>query len=264
MVSASLKNKRILVTRPAHQAEQLCRLISDVGGTAVVFPTIEIRPVLNSKELSDCFANINQYDFVIFVSRNAVAAVFQYYLNKDDLNSGNIQLLAIGSGTASALSELSMSDVLHAGVQADSESLLLLSELDSELVRNRKVLIVRGIGGRELLADNLKQRGAWVDYAEVYQRALPEYEIQQSRELWQNEQPDAVIISSNEGLENLLKLTADVDQEKLFKTPLIMMSTRNAELAKQSGFLSETRIAKEKNDEGLLSALLELVGETQA
>ena len=263
MVSVTLKNKRILVTRPAHQAKQLCRLISDVGGTAVVFPTIEIRPVLDSKKLSDCFANINQYDFVIFVSRNAVAAVFQYYLNKDDLNPGNIQLLAIGSGTASALSELSMSDVLHAGVQADSESLLLLPELDSELVRNKKVLIVRGIGGRELLADNLKQRGALVDYAEVYQRALPEYDIQQSRELWQNEQPDAVIISSNEGLENLLKLTADVDQEKLFKTRLIVMSTRNAELAKQAGFVSETVIAKEKNDEGLLSALLELVGETQ-
>ncbi len=60
-----------------------------------------------------------------------------------------------------------------------------------------------------------------------------------------------------------MKLTADVDQEKLFKTRLIVMSTRNAELAKQAGFVSETVIAKEKNDEGLLSALLELVGETQ-
>lgn len=263
-MSATLKNKRILVTRPAHQAELLCRLISDVGGIPVLFPTIEIRPVLNSEKLSACFANIDQYDFVIFVSRNAVSAVFQHYLNKDDLNAENIQLLAIGSGTALALSELNMSDVLHAGVQADSESLLLLPELDSELVRNKKVLIMRGIGGRELLADNLKQRGALVDYAEVYQRALPEYDIQQSRELWQNEQPDAVIISSNEGLENLLKLTAGVDQENLFKTPLIVMSARNAELAKQTGFISETGIAKEKNDEGLLSALLELVGEKQA
>lgn len=265
-MSAPLKNKRILVTRPAHQAEQLCRLISDVGGTAIVFPTIEIRPVVNTKKLSGCFANINQYDFVIFVSRNAVAVVFEHYLNKNDFVASNrtkqAQLLAIGSGTASALSELHLVNVLHAGVQADSESLLLLPELDSELVRNKKVLIVRGIGGRELLADNLKQRGAMVDYAEVYQRALPEYGIQQSRELWQNEQPDAVIISSNEGLENLLKLTADVDQEMLFKTPLIVMSTRNAELAKQTGFVSETGIAKQKNDEGLLSALLELVGET--
>jgi uroporphyrinogen-III synthase len=266
-VSATLKNKRILVTRPAHQADQLCRLISDAGGIPVLFPTIEIRPVLNpeklSAKLSACFANIDQYDFIIFVSRNAVTAVFDHYLSKDGLLAEKIQILAIGSGTAAALSELAMSDVLHAGVQADSESLLLLPELDSELVRNKKILIVRGVGGRELLADNLKQRGALVDYAEVYQRALPEYDIQQCRELWQNEQLDAVIISSNEGLENLLKLTADADQEKLFKTPLIVMSARNAELAKQTGFITETAIAKEKNDEGLLLALLELVGEIQ-
>ena len=261
MVSATLKNKHILVTRPAHQAEKLCRLISDAGGIPVLFPTIEIRPVKNSEKLYDCFTNINQYDFIIFVSRNAVAGVFEHYLNKTALLSGNTQLLAIGSATAAVLAELNLVDVLHAGVQADSESLLLLPELDSELVRNKKVLIVRGVGGRELLADNLKERGASVDYAEVYQRALPNYDLGQSREIWQNEQPDAVIISSNEGLENLLKLTVDVDQEKLFKTPLVVMSGRNADLAKQTGFISEMEVAKEKSDEGLLSALLELVGE---
>ena len=260
-MTASLKNKRILVTRPKHQADQLCGLISKSNGIPILFPTIEIAPVLNSKQISDCFDTIHLFDFVIFVSRNAVAAVFEHYLDKNVLSSSQTQLLAIGSGTAAALSEMDMMNVLHAGVQADSESLLLLPELDSELVRNKKVLIVRGVGGRELLADNLKQRGAQVEYAEVYQRVLPEYEIQQRRELWQNESPDAVIISSNEGLENLLKLTENEDQETLFKTPLVVMSQRNVELAKKSGFISEMKFAKEKNDEGLLSALLELVGE---
>lgn len=262
---ATLKNKRILVTRPEHQADQLCALISSAGGQPLLFPTIEIRSLLDSKKLDRCFSSIIEYDFVIFVSRNAVTAVFEHYLKGLDFSSLNLsgqsQLLAIGSGTASALSEIGMIDVLHAGVQADSESLLLLPELNSELVSNKKVLIVRGIGGRELLADNLKERGALVDYAEVYQRVLPEYGLQQCQEVWQNDQPDAVIVSSNEGLENLLKLTAEVDQEKLFNTPLVVMSVRNAELAKEMGFVSEMEVAKAKSDEGLLSALLELVGE---
>lgn len=261
-MSATLNNKRILVTRPEHQADQLCNLISNASGDPVLYPTIEIRSILNSEKLSDCFTGINQYDFIIFVSRNAVTSVFDHYLNRDDLSSVDSQVLAIGSGTASALSKVGLIDVLHAGVQADSESLLLLPELDSELVRNKKVLIVRGVGGRKLLADNLKQRGASVDYAEVYQRGIPDYEIQQSRQVWQNDPPDAVIISSNEGLENLIKLTFDDDQEELFKTPLVVMSARNADLAKEMGFVSQMKVANEKNDQGLLLALLELVGES--
>lgn len=260
-MSATLKNKRVLVTRPERQAEQLCRLIANSGGVPVLFPTIEIQPILNSASLSDCFANLEQYDFIIFVSRNAVSAVFDHYLKNDQINSCQIQLLAIGSGTAAALSERNLTDVLHAGVQADSETLLTLPDLDSELVRNKKVLIVRGVGGRELLADNLKQRGALVCYAEVYQRVLPTHEFQQSSELWQNEPLDAIIISSNEGLENLVKLTDRNVQEKLFEIPLVVMSARNAKLAKEKGFVSKIGIAKEKSDEGLLAALLEIAGE---
>lgn len=261
-MSVTLKNKRILVTRPRHQAGQLCELISSVGGNAILFPSIEIRAILNSEKLARCFAHINKYDFVIFVSRNAVKVVFENYLDHSDL-SGETQLLAIGSGTAAVLSEMKMINVLHAGVQADSESLLQLAELGSKYLRDKKVLIVRGVGGRELLADSLKQRGALVDYAEVYQRCLPEYEIQECHEIWQNNVPDAAIVSSNEGLENLLKLTTETDREQLFNTPLAVMSNRNADLAKEMGYVADIEIAKEKNDQGLLSALIKLVGDTQ-
>lgn len=258
-MSATLNNKRILVTRPRHQADHLCQLISNIGGKSVLFPTIKIQPVTNSEKLSNYFAHINEYHFVIFVSRNAVKVVFDHYLQSD--LSDQIRLLAIGSGTAAVLARMKMTNVLHAGVQADSESLLQLPELQSDFIRNKKILIVRGIGGRELLADNLKTRGAIVDYAEVYKRCLPEYEIQECHEIWQNNAPDVVIISSNEGLENLLKLTPEADQEKLFKTPLVVMSARNQDLAKELGFVSDINIAKSKNDEGLLSAVLELVGD---
>jgi uroporphyrinogen-III synthase len=258
-VSVSLINKRILVTRPRHQADQLCKLISDANGEAVLFPVIEIKAVLSSGKLSKCFANINEYDLLIFVSRNAVNIVFDHYLSLSGV-SNKLQCLAIGSGTASALAEKGLDNVL-AGVHADSESLLELPVLDSESIKDKKILIARGVGGRELLADNLTKRGALIEYAEVYQRCLPEYEIQQSHEIWQNEHIDAVIVSSNEGLENLLKLTLQEDKEQLLNTPIVVMSERNATFAKEKGFVSEVKIAKTKNDEGLLSALLELVGE---
>jgi uroporphyrinogen-III synthase len=258
----SLKNKRILVTRPRHQSDRLCELISKANGIAILFPTIEIKAILSSEKLSACFDNINQYDFVIFVSRNAVRVVFENYLNESQLPN-HIQVLAIGAGTAVALSEANMMDVLNAGIQADSESLLQIPELAGEHVNNKRILIVRGVGGRELLADTLKERGATVEYAEVYQRHLPEYEIQECHEVWQNSAPDAVIVSSNEGLENLLKLTEEKDRKQLFNTPLVVMSERNEKLAKSIGFVSKVEIANTKNDEGLLSAVFNLVGDKQ-
>ena len=256
----SLNSKRILITRPEHQAAHLCELVSKAGGENILFPTIEIRPVLDSEKLSNCFKHINKYDFVIFVSRNAVKMVFDHYIRQSELPE-HIQWLAIGAGTAAALADMNMTNVLHAGVQADSESLLQLPELQSEFVQHRKILVVRGVGGRELLADTLKTRGASVDYAEVYARCLPEYEVQERHEIWQQLKPEAVIVSSNEGLNNLIKLTLEADQKQLFKLPLVVMSARTADLAKELGFIAEKEIAKDKNDEGLVSALLQLVGD---
>lgn len=259
-MSVTLNNKRILVTRPKHLADHLCELISKSGGESILFPTIEIQPVTNSEKLLERFNNINEYNFVIFVSRNAVKTAFNHYIDESELPE-QVQPVAIGAGTADALADMNITNVLHAGVQADSETLLQLPELQGELLLDKKILIVRGVSGRELLADNLKARGASVDYAEVYTRCLPEYEMKDSHEIWQDIKPEAVIVTSNDGLNNLVNLTSENDRQRLFNTPLVAMSTRTADLAKESGFISETRIAKGKNDEGLLSALLELVGD---
>ncbi len=256
----SLNNKRILITRPEHQAGHLCELVSNAGGENILFPTIEIKPVLRSVKLSNCFKHINEYDFVIFVSRNAVKMVFGHYIKQTELPEHS-QWLAIGAGTAAALADVNMTNVLNAGAQADSESLLQLPELQSEFVQHRKILIVRGVGGREILARVLKSRGAFVEYAEVYARCLPEYELQKRHEIWQHLKPEAVIVSSNEGLNNLIKLTLEANQEQLFKLPLVVMSARTADLAKELGFIANKEIAKDKNDEGLVSALLRLVGD---
>lgn len=259
-MSITLNNKRILVTRPRHQANHLCEIISENGGQAVLFPTIEIKPEEKTEKLLSKLNAINNYDFVIFVSRNAVNVAFDLCLAGSQI-SEEVTLVAIGSGTAKALTKLNITKVIHAGLQADSETLLQIPELQDEVIQDKKVLIVRGVGGRSLLADNLIDRGASVTYAEVYRRCIPEYEIKEMHEIWQDIKPEAGIVTSNEGLNNLVSLTPGDDRQQLFKTPLVAISTRNAVLAKELGFMSEIKVAKNKNDEGLLSALLKLVGD---
>lgn len=259
-MSVTLDKKRILVTRPRHQADPLCELITANEGQAIAYPTIEIQPVKDPDKILVRSNAFSEFDFIVFVSRNAVKMAFDYYLSLTDLPA-DIKVFAIGAGTAETLSSQNINNVIHAGMQADSEALLELSEMQQDVLTGKKALIIRGVGGREYLADILKSRGASVDYAEVYRRCLPKYDVKDSHKIWQDIKPEAIVITSNEGLNNLVRLTPENDQPKLLNTPLVLMSARSDSLAKELGFVSETRIAIDKNDEGLLSALLDLVGE---
>ena len=162
----SLKKKRILVTRPKHQADHLCKLISSNGGEAIAFPTIDIQPI-NESDKSLVKSNaFSEYDFIIFISRNAVEIAFDRYLSLARLPA-HIKIFAIGAGTADVLLARNIKNVIHAGVQADSKAFLNLSQMQKRRLKDKKVLIIRGIGGRQCLADNPKSRGAAVVYAEV-------------------------------------------------------------------------------------------------
>lgn len=259
-MSVTLDKKRILVSRPKHQAEHLCELITANGGQAIAYPTIEIQPVKDPDKILVRENAFSEFDIIVFVSRNAAKMAFDHYLSLASLPV-HIKVFAIGAGTAETLSSLNIKNVIHAGVHADSEALLNLPEMQKERLAGKKVLIIRGVGGREYLADNLKSRGASVDYAEVYKRCLPEYDVKDSHNIWQDIKPDAIVITSNDGLNNLVHLTPETDQPQLFTTPLVLMSARSDNLAKELGFVSVTGIAIDKNDEGLLSVLLDLVGE---
>ena len=238
----------------------MCKLISFNGGEAIAFPTIDIQPINESDESLVKSNAFSEYDFIIFISRNAVEIAFDRYLSLARLPA-HIKIFAIGAGTADVLLARNIKNVIHAGVQADSRSFLNLSQMQKRRLKDKKVLIIRGIGGRQYLADNLKSRGASVDYAEVYKRCLPEQDVNNIYQEWQNTKLDAIVITSNEGLNNLVSLVSENDHSRLFNTPLVLMSIRNENLAKELGFVSNTSIAINKSDEGLLLAILDLVGE---
>ena len=165
---------RVLVTRPAAQAERLSDLIQKRGGEALQLPVIEISPPADPPGTENLLCRIGNADLGIFVSRNAVTWTWKL-LGENRGLPGNIRLLAVGEGTAAELSRAGFDDVAHAGGTSDSEALLQLPELQEERVRGKHVLIFRGMGGRELLADTLRQRGATVEYIEVYRRTAPSY-----------------------------------------------------------------------------------------
>src|SRR5690606_18073827 len=119
----------------------------------------------------------------------------------------HLQFAAIGPVTAAELANFGVTNVLMPQDRFDSEALLSLPELQD--MAGKRCMIVRGVGGRELIANTLTQRGAEVTFAECNQRFNRQNDAGQLQALWQNKALDAIVVTSSEAMRHLLALASD-------------------------------------------------------
>ena len=234
--TTGLGGRGILVTRPAARASGLSRLISEAGGEPVVFPTLEIVSIpdgLPRQQRMDGQNVIRSIPhFVIFVSPTAVAqghaAIPREWLDQ-------AAVAAVGTATATALRERGVQQVIAPQGQADSEALAALPAFHASELVGRQVLIVRGQGGREWLADTLRSRGAQVDYFECYRRARPQADAGALLSRWQSGGVAAVTLTSAEALDNLAAMLGPAGGALLGATPMFVVHERIAARARALG-----------------------------
>jgi uroporphyrinogen-III synthase len=233
-MNKSLHGKRILVTRPAAQAGTLARMIEQEGGQALRFALLEIAPADDPAPLQRAIAQLGDYAMAIFISPNAVAFSLPQILAAGPWPA-TLQAAAIGPGSAAQLVCEGMIKAVSPAARFDSEALLELPEFQSSAVAGTRILILRGNGGRELLADTLRQRGAQVDAVTCYQRSAPG-DAATLVSLLRNRPLDALTISSSEGLRNLQALLDTVAFAQLQALPLFVPHQRIAQEAAGLGF----------------------------
>ena len=159
----TLQGVGVLVTRPEQQATPLCRLLESAGALALRLPVIDIRPAADASGLRLGVGAIEAFDLVIFTSANAVR--FGSALVE---KGRDVMLAAIGPATARALGEAGYRVAVSPRGGFDSESLLLHPVLAHPA--GRRILLIKGMNGRNLLETQLTQRGAQVVVADVYKR----------------------------------------------------------------------------------------------
>ena len=245
-----LAGKGIVVTRPPHQAGELARRIKAAGGRPLLFPTIEIRDIVDSVPLLALVDRLDQFDLAIFVSPNA-AERGMALVNARRTWPARLKIAAVGSGSVEVLERHGMTGVMAPGGRNDSEALLDLPALS--LVFGRRIVVFRGVGGRELLSETLQDRGAIVEYAECYQRVRPELDVGLLLRDWAGNKVHAVTITSSEGLRNLFEMVGAEGRARLQLTPLFVPHPRIADAA---GRLEVQRvIVTGPGDEGLVTGL---------
>lgn len=247
-----LGGARVLVTRPAHQAESLCRRIAEAGGVPVRLPAIEILPPADPAALTDTLARLEHYDLAVFVSPNAVRGALAH--RSGPLPAG-LRLAAVGAGTRRALADAGYPEVLAPAAQFDSEGLLALPAL--QVLRGWRVLILRGSDGRELIAETLRARGAEVHYAECYRRQRPLRPDRDALARLAAGEIDVTLVTSAEALANLVALAGDAARPALLATALVVVSERQVPVARALGFRGTITVAARADDDALLAALRE-------
>ena len=252
-VTGPLAGRTIVVTRPRAQAAALADAITAEGGAPLIFPLLEILPVADPRALATGVAGLPSAALAIFISPNAVAHALPVILARGHWPAGPVPA-AVGQGTVKALAALGVTGCIAPRERFDSEALLALPELASDRVGGERIVIFRGDGGRELLADTLRARGATVECVSCYRRAGPGGGVRILLERWRAGHLDALTVSSSEGLRNLLDLLDDEGRSFLVRTPVFVPHARIAENARASG-LHEI-ILTDAADAGILAGLL--------
>jgi uroporphyrinogen-III synthase len=203
--------KGVVITRPRAQAESLARAVAAIGRTPIVLPLLEIAPLPDTSALRAALAGLEGYALVAFVSPNAVDAAFAHVPPWPQGWPQTVQLAVLGEGSRAALARHGLVDgnatIVGPVDPTRSDSEHLLAALDLAALAGKRVLIVRGESGRELMADGFRAAGALVDVVPAYRRSVPSLSPQLAAQLHAAlATPNDWIITSSEALRGLFAL----------------------------------------------------------
>ena len=261
MTSPPLGGKCIWLTRPVGTPSALPQRLEQLGARVLQAPLLDILPLAEDDPALQVALRraqqLRQYRHIIFVSGNAVRCGMDLLSRYWPEVPTGLRWYAIGKSTADQLARFGVAVQHPPGPQMDTEALLLLPGLQS--VVGDRVLIVRGVGGRESLAQALRARGAEVDYLETYQRAksgtLPD---KVHREIGAGA-VDFVVAASGETISALMALASPGLYRHAVTIAVVVPGERVALLARKMGF-KRVVVAVNASDDAMLEAV---IGATQ-
>ena len=249
-----LQDLWVVVTRPVDQTTGLISEIENKGGHAIPWPALRIESIKISDQTQQHLSELKTYNYVIFISVNAVHHGLACIKNhKSDLEETIV--FAVGKTTAKTLEQSGIKNV-HVPETASSEGLLAMPVFNNNSLNNKRFLIFRGEGGNEKLAAGLSQRGAGtVNYAEVYRRCAADSDPAILQAHWQQKQLDIIIVTSVAGLENLFAILGAENKALLCSTPILTVSKRVAEYAHKKGFTHRILTANSATDKDIIATI---------
>ncbi len=248
---------KVVITRPRAQAGGLAQAVAALGRTPVLLPLLEIAPLADQSALRAVLADLDSFALVAFVSPNAIDAALAHV----PAWPPQVALAVLGEGSRAALARHGLTEanatILGPLDPTRSDSENLLQSLDLAALKGKRVLIVRGESGRELMAEGFRGAGAEVHVVPAYRRSVPVLTPELAstlRDLLL--EPNDWLLTSSEALRGLLDLLALADPSlvaKMQQQHVIVPHARIAQTAAALGLAHVTLTGS--GDERLLAAL---------
>jgi len=210
----------LILTRPVHQNIELINFFKGSKVTTINCPFIKIQTLKNYVLFDSIINQLNTYNYLIFISTNAV----KMFIDRMDLLSlklpEDIILASIGKSTQKILLEKYQREVYCPDYVFDSEH--LLDHLVFNNVQSKMALIIRGEGGRETLKKGLENKGAKVTYGECYKRKFLPINFKEIKKITENFKNIVFLITSNESAEHFISEVRNEDKIWLMRCDLIV------------------------------------------
>jgi len=250
----SLKDKWVVITRPAHQTTSLQKKLEAAGAQTILFPLIEIAPPDDLAGVKEQLVNLRQYDLVIFVSANAVEQAFKL-IGLEDL--GLVKIATTGKKTASVLEQMGVKVDFCPKEVFNSEALLAMPDFKI-FCEGKSIAIIRGEGGREFLQKQLQIAGATVDYVDTYQRICPQNNLDLLAHHAKKGELDTILLTSGTSVKSFFELAMTTKDPSWINNLTFMLGSPRMQKKIPMSFQGKLVIAEDPSDETLYKELIKI------
>ena len=178
MNTSLLHNKKILITRPEPQSEILAQKLVEDGAIPIVIPLIEIKPIAEWGETDKIIHDIDEYDYLIFTSANAVF-YFMQRANFLQVEIQGLKIVAVGNATKKKLEKYNLRVDL---IPEKSYSKEIINVLGNDL-KGKKILFPCADIARKELRNLLIKAGALLSVVIVYENVFKELNSNELRRI---------------------------------------------------------------------------------
>ena len=243
-----LEGLRIVVTRAAHQAEELARPLRELGAEVILTPVIGIAPPAELRSLREAAGRVDEYDWILFTSVNAVAA----FVAELPCLPGECQacIATIGAATRDA-AERHGFKVTLVPERYVAES--LVEAFAAEDLNGRRILIPSAAVTRDIVPAELRKRGAHVDVVEAYRNVIPPEAAERADAVFRDPYPDWVTFASSSAVDNLVQL---IGSEPLRNVKIASIGPVTSKTVRKHGLTVGVEAAPHMI-EGLVNAICE-------
>ena len=195
----------VAITRPKDRAKKACEIVENLGGSAILAPTLDLQPV-NSESLKDLVSKKDELDWIVFTSPTTIVSLNKFY--PDFIKTLNCKLAVIGNKTGKLAEKNGLTvDLMPEDFTAEG----LIEEFKKREITGKTIGIPRTASARPVLPEELEKLGNTVILAEAYKSLFPmdEKAVQDLIQKIENKEIDAITFTSPLTVENFFKIADD-------------------------------------------------------